>query len=434
MSAHALAGRDAEARQPDPQQVPSGMTAQACRFCASPLTETLADLGMSPLANAFIAPAQARQPERFYPLHAHVCSSCRLVQLEAVESPQDIFRDYLYFSSFSDSWLQHAADYAAMMTARFGLGPGSRVVEVASNDGYLLQYFQAQGVQVRGVEPAANVAKVALDKGIPTEVAFFGEAEAARLAAAGVAPDVIVANNVLAHVPDLNDFVRGFRVLLTPDGVLSLEFPHLLRLMEWGQFDTIYHEHFSYFSLLVVDRILAHHGLRVFDVTELPTHGGSLRVFACHQESARHPRAATVTDLLAREREAGLDGAAAYRQFAEQVIRIKCDLLEFCIRARREGKRVLGYGAPAKGNTLLNYCGIGPEFMAFTVDRSPYKQGLLLPGVRVPIRAPEAILEARPDYVLILPWNLKTEIMQQMAAIRAWGGRFVVPIPEVQVL
>lgn len=406
----------------------------ACRFCSAPLTETFADLGMSPLSNGFIRPEQAGRAEQFFPLHAYVCSNCRLVQLEEFESPQRIFSDYPYFSSFSDTWLRHAADYAGLMTSRFGLGPESLVVEIASNDGYLLQYFRQRGTPVLGIEPAENVAKVAVDRGIRTEVAFFGDTLAARLAAAGVAPDVIVANNVLAHVPDLNDFVCGLRRLLKPDGVITIEFPHLLRLMAENQFDTIYHEHFSYFSLLVVDRILARHGLRVFDVTELPTHGGSLRIFACHAESGLHGRAGAVADVLEREISAGLGGDEVYRDFGARVVRSKCDVLGFCIGAHRAGKRLVGYGAPAKGNTLLNYCGIGPEFMEFTVDRSPHKQGLLLPGVRIPIHAPDAILHARPDYVMILPWNLKTEIMEQMAVIKSWGGRFVVPIPRLQVL
>jgi SAM-dependent methyltransferase len=410
------------------------MTAAICRFCATPLTETFVDLGMSPWSNAFVTPEQAGGMERFYRLHAYVCSACRLVQLEQFAPPEAIFGEYLYFSSYSDTWLRHAADYAAMMQARFDLGLASQVVEIASNDGYLLQYFQQSGIPVLGVEPARNVADVAIRKGIRTEVTFFGASVAARLAAAGIAPDVIVANNVLAHVPDLNDFVRGLAVLLKPDGVVTIEFSHLLRLIAENQFDTIYHEHFSYFSLLAADRILLHHGLRVFDVTELPTHGGSLRIFACHRDSTRYRCGAAVTDLLAREIKAGLDGPDIYRRFGERVVRTKCDLLEFCIRARREGRRLVGYGAPAKGNTLLNYCGVGPEFIEFTVDRSPHKQGLLLPGVHIPIRAPEAILQARPDYVLILPWNLKEEITEQMAAVRDWGGRFVVPIPEVQVL
>ncbi len=403
-----------------------------CRFCAAPVTQSFADLGMSPLSNAFVAPERAGAMEPFYPLHARVCDACHLVQLEAFETPEQIFGDYLYFSSYAESWLRHAEAYAAEMVARFGLGAASQVVEVASNDGYLLQYFQARGVPVLGVEPAANVATVARDKGIPTEVAFFGVATAERLKAAGVAPQLMAANNVLAHVPELNDFVAGFAVLLAPGGVLTVEFPHLLRLMHENQFDTIYHEHFSYFSLLTVQRIFAAHGLRVFDVQPLPTHGGSLRVFVT-QVGAAHAETPAVSALLAEERAAGLEGSSAYAAFAEQVVDTKAALMAFCVEARRAGKTILGYGAPAKGNTLLNYCGIGPEFIAFTVDRSPHKQGLLLPGTRIPIRAPEALLEARPDYVLILPWNLREEITAQMAAVRDWGGRFVVPIPSVQV-
>jgi SAM-dependent methyltransferase len=403
-----------------------------CRFCAAPVTQSFADLGMSPLSNAFVAPERAGAMEPFYPLHAWVCDDCHLVQLEAFETPEQIFGDYLYFSSYAESWLRHAEAYAAEMVARFGLGAASQVVEVASNDGYLLQYFQAQGVQVLGVEPAANVAAVAREKGIPTEVAFFGVATAQRLKAAGVAPQLMAANNVLAHVPDLNDFVGGFAVLLAPGGVLTVEFPHLLRLMQQNQFDTIYHEHFSYFSLLTVQRIFAAHGLRVFDVQQLPTHGGSLRVFVI-QAGAAHAETPAVAALLAEEHAAGLAGRAAYAAFAEQVVDTKAALMAFCVEARRAGKTILGYGAPAKGNTLLNYCGIGPEFIGFTVDRSPHKQGLLLPGTRIPIRAPEALLAARPDYVLILPWNLREEITVQMAVVREWGGRFVVPIPSVQV-
>jgi hypothetical protein len=403
-----------------------------CRFCASPVTQSFANLGMSPLSNAFVLPEHAGAMEPFYPLHAWVCDACHLVQLEAFETPEQIFGDYLYFSSYAESWLRHAEAYAAEMAARFGLDTGSQVVEVASNDGYLLQYFRARGVPVLGVEPAANVAAVARDKGIPTEVAFFGVATAQRLKAAGVAPQLMAANNVLAHVPDLNDFVAGFAVLLALGGVLTVEFPHLLRLMRERQFDTIYHEHFSYFSLLTVQRIFVAHGLRVFDVQQLPTHGGSLRVFVTQAGSA-HAETPAVAALLAEERAAGLAGRAAYAAFAEQVVDTKAALMAFCVEARRAGKSILGYGAPAKGNTLLNYCGIGPEFIGFTVDRSPHKQGLLLPGTRIPIRAPEALLAARPDYVLILPWNLRDEITTQMAAVRDWGGRFVVPIPTVQV-
>src|SRR5271154_2915225 len=298
--------------------------------------------------------------EPFYPLHAFVCEKCYLVQLDEFESPEHIFEDYLYFSSFSEGWLRHAAAYADHMIARYALNTDSQIVEIASNDGYLLQYFVKRGVRALGVEPAANVADVAIAKGIPTEVAFFGAGTANRLKAAGVAPDVIPANNVMAHVPDLNDFVRGFKILLKPDGVLTVEFPHLLQLIAQNQYDTIYHEHFSYFSLLVVERIMTHHGLRLFDVQELPTHGGSLRVFACHSESARHPTLPSVAAIIAREREAGLESLDVYRRFGKQVVASKCDILEFCLRVRREGKRLAAYGAPAKGTTLLNYCGIGP--------------------------------------------------------------------------
>lgn len=410
------------------------MTSSTCRFCDSPLAETFTDLGVSPLSNSFVAADCANEMEPHYPLHAYVCSQCWLVQLEEVAAPAAIFSDYLYFSSFSDSWLKHAEAYVEEMIARFDLGSGSQVVEVASNDGYLLQFFLARGIPVLGIEPAANVAQAAIAKGIPTEIAFFGVRTAERLRASGVAPDLITANNVMAHVPDLRDFVRGFKTLLNPDGVISVEFPHLLRLIEENQFDTIYHEHFSYFSLIVVERVFAEAGLRLFAAEELPTHGGSLRVFACHQGSAVHPRTASVEAILAKEVAAGLNDLAAYRRFADRVIEIKCDLLRFCIDVRREGKRLVAYGAPAKGNTLLNYCGIGPELVAFTVDRSPHKQNKLMPGTRIPIRAPDALFQERPDYVLILPWNLTEEITDQMAAIREWGGRFVVPIPKVQLL
>ena len=326
--------------------------------------------------------------EPFYPLHAYVCSQCRLVQLEEFESPSHIFSDYIYFSSYSESWLRHADAYATMMTRRFGLGDGSRVVEIASNDGYLLQYFQRLGAQVLGVEPAANVAAVAKQKGVPSEVAFFGETTAKRLKAQGKSADVMVANNVLAHVPDIKNFVGGFAILLKPDGVMTVEFPHLLRLMAETQFDTIYHEHFSYLSLHVVQRIFSHAGLKVFDVEQLTTHGGSLRVFACHDGSMAHTITPNVAAVLLTEQVAGLEEGTTYAAFARQVIDTKCALLRFLINARAEGKTIAAYGAPAKGNTLLNYCGVGPELIAFTVDRSPYKQGKLLPGTRIPVRAP----------------------------------------------
>ena len=372
--------------------------------------------------------------EPHYPLHVQVCETCLLVQLEAFATPERIFGDYLYFSSFSDGWLRHADEYAGRMTAELGLGAGSLVVEVASNDGYLLQYFQRRGVGVLGVEPAANVARVAEAKDVPTEVAFFGVATARRLVAAGKAADLVCANNVLAHVPDLNDFVAGLRLLLKPAGIITVEFPHLLRLIAERQFDTIYHEHFSYFSLLVVDRVLARHGLAVFDVDCLPTHGGSLRVHACHAEDSTRQRTGRVHALLADEKACGLADLATYNGFADRVIDVKCQVLEFLITARREGKLVVGYGAPAKGNTLLNYCGVGPELIRFTVDRSPHKQGRYLPGVQIPIEAPERIVACRPDYVFILPWNLADEIVEQMAVVREWGGRFVVPIPDVRLV
>ncbi len=409
------------------------MIERPCRFCGAHLAETFADLGMSPLANSFVPQARARSMEPTYPLHAWVCSDCRLVQLEEFESPEHIFSDYLYFSSYSESWLRHAEAYAEAMVGRFGLGPGSTVVEVASNDGYLLQYFLRHGCRVLGVEPAANVAAVAIQKGVPSEVAFFGRATAERLLAAGHGADQMAANNVLAHVPDLADFVGGFAVLLKQEGVATFEFPHLLRQMKESQFDTIYHEHFSYLSLHVVRRVLAAQGLRVFDVSELATHGGSLRVFAC-RDGAGHAEEPAVARVLNEEAAFGLEGPEAYRAFARQVVDVKAALLRFLLDARDAGKTVVAYGAPAKGNTLLNYCGVGPDLVPFTVDRSPHKQGTLLPGVRIPIRAPEAIVEARPDYVLILPWNLKDEIVAQMAAVRGWGGRFVVPIPTLQVL
>ena len=403
-----------------------------CRFCGAPLRRKFVDLGRAPLSNACLTAEQLRLPEPHYPLCAYVCEECLLVQVEEVVSAEQIFGEYLYFSSYSDAWLQHADAYAKRMTDQLRLGAQSLVVEVASNDGYLLQYFRQRGVGVLGVEPAANVAAVATGKGIATEIAFFGIETACRLAERGKA-DLICANNVLAHVPDLNGFVAGFPVLLKTSGIVTVEFPHLQRLIADTQFDTIYHEHFSYFSLLVVDRLFARHGLYVFDVDRLPTHGGSLRVHACHV-GANRQRTARFYAVLAEERAAGLDRIETYECFGEAVVDAKCALLEFLIKARRAGELVVGYGAPAKGNTLLNYCGVGPELLAFTVDRSPHKQGRFLPGSQIPVFSPERILQIRPDYVLILPWNLRDEIVGQMQAIRDWGGRFVVPIPRAQVL
>ncbi len=410
------------------------MSGGPCRFCGAALTRSFVDLGRSPLSNAFLAADQLQVMEPHYPLHVYVCETCLLVQLKAFASPERIFGEYLYFSSFSDGWLRHADEYAGRMTSELGLDAGSLVVEVASNDGYLLQYFQQRGVGVLGVEPAANVASVAEAKGVPTDVAFFGVATARRLVAAGKAADLICANNVLAHVPDLNDFVAGLRLLLKPSGIITVEFPHLQRLIAERQFDTIYPEHFSYFSLQVVDRVFTRHGLTVFDVDRLSTHGGSLRVHACHAEDTGRLRTGRVHAVLADEQASGLADLTAYDGFADRVIDVKCQVLEFLITARREGKLVVGYGAPAKGNTLLNYCGVGPELIRFTVDRSPHKQGRYLPGVQIPIIAPERIVACRPDYVFILPWNLAEEIVEQMAVVREWGGRFVVPIPDVRLV
>jgi len=410
------------------------MKPAVCRFCAAPLGLSFADLGMSPPSNSFLRADELNRMERFYPLHAWVCEKCFLVQLEEFETPEQIFSDYAYFSSFSDSWLAHAKAYTRAMTARFGLNADSFAVEIASNDGYLLQYFVEQGISVLGIEPAQNVAAVAEKKGVPSLVKFFGTQTATELAAAGRKADLVLGNNVLAHVPDLNDFVEGIRILLKPGGVVTMEFPHLLRLMQENQFDTIYHEHFSYISFVVAERVFAAHGLTLFDVEEIPTHGGSLRIYARHAANTALPVSTKVPELLERERAAGLERAATYRNFAEQVKATKRSLLKFLIGARETGKTIVGYGAPAKGNTLLNYCGVRSDLLEYTVDRSPHKQGRFLPGVHIPIHAPERIMQTRPDYVLILPWNLKEEIADQMAGIRAWGGRFVVPIPETKVL
>lgn len=404
-----------------------------CRSCGTTLAHTFVDLGMSPLANSYIKPEQRSRMEPFYPLHVYVCSACLLVQLEQFSSPHDIFSDYAYFSSFSDSWLAHAKRYVDMIADRFQLGRDSKVVEIASNDGYLLQNFVARGVPVLGVEPAANVAEVAKQKGVNTTVAFFGEKTARDLVADEWGADLIIGNNVLAHVPDLNDFVKGLKVLLKPTGLITMEFPHLVQLMEQNQFDTIYHEHFSYFSFLAVEKVFARHGMTLFDVEELPTHGGSLRIYARHTQDLSKPIGGRAQDLKAREEKAGFGRLDHYLSFGPQVEATKRKLLSFLIAAKQEGKRVVGYGAPAKGNTLLNYCGVRTDLIDYTVDRSPHKQGHFLPGVHVPIHSPEKVRETRPDYLLILPWNLREEVMEQMAFIRDWGGKFVVPIPEVKV-
>lgn len=390
---------------------------------------------MSPLANSFLRAEQLDHYEVFYPLHARVCGSCLLVQVDEFEPPEQIFSgEYAYFSSYSDSWLKHASAYVEAMIARFRLGARQLVVEVASNDGYLLQYFVKHGVPVIGIEPAANCARVAESKGVRTLTTFFGSRMADELVAQGTRADLLLGNNVLGHVPDLNDFVKGMKRLLGESGVITMEFPHLLRLIEENQFDTIYHEHFSYFSFLTVERVFAQHGITLFDVEHLPTHGGSLRVYGRHEEDSGKAVGPTVAALRDEERRAGLDRLATYSAFSASVARAKRDLLRFLVDAKHDGKRIVGYGAPAKGNTLLNYSGIRSDFIDFTVDRSPHKQGLYLPGTHIPILHPDSIRSARPDYVLILPWNLKDEITEQESYIREWGGRFVVPIPQVTIL
>lgn len=404
-----------------------------CVFCAEPLRHTVVDLGMSPLCESYLTAEQLNQMEPFYPLHVYVCEKCFLVQVEEYVSPEGIFTEYAYFSSYSDSWLAHAKAYTDMITARLGLTPASRVIELGSNDGYLLQYFVAKGIPVLGIEPAKNVAEAAIAKGVPTVTKLFGRQTARELVAEGAQADLLLGANVLAQVPDVNDFVAGMKLLLKPGGVITIEFPHLMRLIEENQFDTIYHEHFSYFSFLTAERIFAAHGLTLFDVEELPTHGGSLRIYARHAEDATKPVGERATRLRAREEAAGFNRLDRYASFTEQVHETKRRLLEFLISAKRKGSRIAGYGAPGKGNTLLNYCGIRTDFLDYTVDRNPYKHGKFLPGTHIPIHPPEKIQETRPDYILILPWNLKDEIMEQISYIRSWGGQFVVPIPDVKV-
>ncbi len=407
------------------------MTTPACLGCGAPLTRTWVDLGEQPLANSNIRPESAAQPEARYPLHARVCDTCLLVQVESVVPREAIFNDdYAYFSSFSDSWLAHCQRYAAAMTTRFGLDVTSQVVEIASNDGYMLQYFVAAGIPVLGVEPSANTAAAAIARGVPTDISFFGLETARRLASEGHAADLLAAKNVLAHVPDINDFAAGIAALLKPEGVFTVEFPHLLRTIEGVQFDTIYHEHFTYLSLLAVENVFARHGLRVFDCEQLPTHGGSLRVFACLQ-TATHPLQPGVATVRNLEIAANLDRPEGYAGFDARCRAVRNGLNSFLESARAEGKTVAGYGAAAKGNTLLNYCGAGADAMLFIADRSPAKQGRLSPGSHIPIRAPEAIAETRPDYVVILPWNLAAEVKAQLAFIRDWGGKFVTAVPDL---
>ncbi len=409
-------------------------TNNSCRFCNNQLQYTFVDLGSSPLANSYLRQDQLNKMEPFYPLHVYICDSCFLVQLPEIESAENIFSNYVYFSSYSESWLRHAENYVDMVTKRFGYTAKSFVVEIASNDGYLLQYFVQRGIPVLGIEPAQNVAEVARDKGIPTLVRFFNTSTVKQLAQENKFADLIIGNNVLAHVPDLNDFVEGMKILLKPEGIITMEFPHLLRLIEENQFDTIYHEHFSYFSFMTVNRIFEKQDLVIFDVEELPTHGGSLRIYVRHRDDTSKPVTENVTELLTRENAKGFRSLAFYQSFHFQVIETKRRILEFFINAKREGKSIVGYGAPAKGNTLLNYCGIRTDFLEYTVDRNPHKQGCYLPGSRIPIYHPDRIKETKPDYVVILPWNLKDEIMQQLSYIRYWNGKFVILIPEVKII
>ena len=405
-----------------------------CRFCGTILQHTFVDLGMSPLCESYVEPQYLDKMEAFYPLHVYVCSNCFLVQLLEYVSPKDIFTEYAYFSSYSDSWLKHAEIYVDMIIERLKLDNNSQVVEIASNDGYLLQYFVKNGVPAIGIEPAENVAEAAKERGIQTIVKFFGEQTAKEMVAEGVHADLLIGNNVLAHVPDINDFVKGLKILLSPTGIITMEFPHLLRLMKENQFDTIYHEHFSYLSFTTTKKIFRDHNLLLFDVEKLPTHGGSLRIYACHIENASGTITNRIKELKEEENKFGIEQVETYSNFSKQVKATKRNLLDLLIGLKKKGKTIVGYGAPGKGNTLLNYCGIRTDFIDYTVDLNPYKQGKYLPGTRIPIFHPDKIKETKPDYIMILPWNLKKEIIKQTAFIREWGAKFILPIPEPKVL
>ena len=410
------------------------MNHKKCRFCSEELKFSFCDLGMSPVSNSFVKPDDLTKKEIFYPLHAYVCENCFLVQIEEFSSPKEIFNDYAYFSSYSKSWLEHCESYAVKMIRLYGLNKSRRVIEIASNDGYLLKYFLGKGIPVLGIEPAENVAKVAQENGIKTLIKFFGKTTASELVSANIHADLLIGNNVLAHVPDINDFVSGMKLLLNHDGVITLEFPHILRLIEENQFDTIYHEHFSYLSLLVVNKIFEYHGLVIFDVEEITTHGGSLRIYAQHLETGVRIVSESVGDLLLKETKFGLGNIERYINFNDNVSISKRKLLNYLIQVKEKKQSIVCYGAAAKGNTLLNYCGIRNDFIDYVVDKSIYKQGLYLPGTRLAIYSPEKIRETKPDFILILPWNLKFEIMEQLDYIRDWGGKFIIPIPFVQVV
>ena len=405
-----------------------------CRFCNTPTKDLFLSLGASPLSNAYLRKDQLNRMEPFFPLEVYVCRNCFLVQIEEYQSPGELFHDYAYFSSFSDTWLNHAKAYVDLMIDRFKIDRDSFVIEAASNDGYLLQYFVKHKIPSLGIEPAANIAEVAQKNGIPTENLFLGRRTAEKIVKKHQPADLLIANNVLAHVPDIGDFVGGLKILLNPRGLITLEFPHLLKLVEDVQFDTIYHEHFSYFSFLTVDKILAGYNLSVFDVEQLPTHGGSLRIYAKHQEDKSRKISSRVEELKALEICKGYQDLPLYRDFSEKVKATKREILKTLINLKQNDKTIVAYGAPAKGNTLLNYCGIRTDFIDYTVDRNPQKQHHYLPGSHIPIKAPAQIGETKPDYVFILPWNLKEEIMDQLAYIRQWGGQFIIPIPDVRVL
>ncbi|OPA80621.1 SAM-dependent methyltransferase [Paenibacillus selenitireducens] len=410
------------------------MSQRVCRFCSCSELHSFVDLGLTPLSNSFVHASNLDKYEVFYPLHTYICQACLLVQLEQYESPTEIFSEYAYFSSYSDSWLQHTKEYTMRMISTLGLDPHSSVIEIASNDGYLLQYFLEHEIPVLGIEPAQNVAKKAVEKGIPTVTEFFGSELALQLRHRGYAADLLIGNNVLAHVPNLNDFVTGLKILLGEQGVITMEFPHMLRFMQGNQFDTIYHEHFSYFSLQTARTVFSYFGLEMYDAEELPTHGGSLRIYAKHQDDGSKLDTGRVEQIIEQEQAAGLDSIPTYQAFSHKVTQMKRDILHFLIQKKNAGKTIVGYGAAAKGNTLINSCGIGKDFLAYVVDKNPYKQGLFLPGSRIPVYSPDKIKETKPDYVLILPWNITAEIMAQTEYIRAWGGQWIVPIPEVKVI
>ena len=405
-----------------------------CRFCQTQLHHTFVDLGMSPLSNAFLNPDQLDKKEPFFPLHAYVCEQCFLVQLEEFEHPEEIFSDYAYFSSYSESWLDHARKYTEMMIERFSLNSSHQIIEIASNDGYLLQYFKENNIPVLGIEPAANVADVAIKKGIETRIQFFGKETASALRSESICGDLILGNNVLAHVPDLNDFVAGLKIALAEDGIITMEFPHLLNIIKEHQFDTIYHEHFSYLSLYTVEQVFNKYKLKIFDVEQIQTHGGSLRIFCCHEEDNTQEISPRVNEIKQLEINSGLDQLDTYLDFTDKVQQTRQSLLDFIIKAKEQNKTIVGYGAPAKGNTLLNYCNIKTDFIDYTVDRSPHKQGKFLPGTHIPVYPVERINETKPDYILILPWNLRDEIAQQLEYTNEWGCKLVLPIPETRIL